>query len=583
MPLSPSSLNAYEFNSKAEENIYHAAFVSGYFNNTDRYFFHSLKMVKTGNKKQKAEIDFVYLDKDCILFFEVKGGEVKFDSAHNDWYVLGGTERGDPFEQAYKGLFNTRDKLLPDLFKNQSVTSRLAFGIGVLFPESCRPDEFRKATVGQMELDPDLIFDYNDFKNNRLILFIENTKKYWSKHLQYINRPGISSREMSAISKFFRQDLHFRLPVSDLLKKSNSELDRLTGMQMFILDNLQYNPGRGGIILGGPGTGKTILALELLRKKISENKRVLLVCYNITLAEFLKKKCSNIFNSNYFDVYHIHSLYNKYIWGTKSFNQLSELIDNNVLWNQTLPLEFSRNFDTSLKEKYDYIIIDEGQDILNEYHVDALSNILKGGFESGNWAVFMDKDFQNIYNDSVEEYFEYFREVYPSFVMLLYLNCRNTLSSIKRASEQTGLPIMQCLRVDQNWKSEIRQYETELDLRNKINDAVSNLEKSGVARKYITILCFTKEQINSFIAANPKKYVEGAFEVEGFINISTIHSYKGLENQFIIICGPREYIPEDKKQMSLIYIANTRATSQSIFFINSRFVHVIVDRINSSL
>jgi superfamily I DNA/RNA helicase len=104
-----------------------------------------------------------------------------------------------------------------------------------------------------------------------------------------------------------------------------------------------------------------------------------------------------------------------------------------------------------------------------------------------------------------------------------------------------------------------------------------------VARKYITILCFTKEQINSFIAANPKKYVEGAFEVEGFINISTIHSYKGLENQFIIICGPREYIPEDKKQMSLIYIANTRATSQSIFFINSRFVHVIVDRINSSL
>ena len=63
MPLSPSSLNAYEFNSKAEENIYHAAILSGYFNKTDRYFFHSLKMIKTDNKKQKAEIDFVYLDK----------------------------------------------------------------------------------------------------------------------------------------------------------------------------------------------------------------------------------------------------------------------------------------------------------------------------------------------------------------------------------------------------------------------------------------------------------------------------------------------------------------------------------------
>src|SRR4051812_23797223 len=109
MPLSPSSLNGYEFSSKAEKEIYLAAAESRYFNNTERYLFHSLNMAKTGDRKIKGEIDFVYLDSDCILFLEVKGGLVKFDSLKNQWYILGGTEPGDPFRQPYNTLFYTRD------------------------------------------------------------------------------------------------------------------------------------------------------------------------------------------------------------------------------------------------------------------------------------------------------------------------------------------------------------------------------------------------------------------------------------------------------------------------------------------
>jgi hypothetical protein len=93
MPLSPSSLDGYEFNSHAEEKVYQSAYDSGYFDNNERYLFHSLNMAHTGNRKLKAEIDFVYFDRDCMLFLEVKGGQVKFDSLRNDWYVLGGTRR----------------------------------------------------------------------------------------------------------------------------------------------------------------------------------------------------------------------------------------------------------------------------------------------------------------------------------------------------------------------------------------------------------------------------------------------------------------------------------------------------------
>ncbi len=90
---------------------------------------------------------------------------------------------------------------------------------------------------------------------------------------------------------------------------------------------------------------------------------------------------------------------------------------------------------------------------------------MKGGLESGNWALFMDKEHQNIYNSDADEYFDFIRDVYPCFVNLLQLNCRNTLSTIKRASLQTGFPEMPCLRTDQTWNSEIKFHSSDTDLK----------------------------------------------------------------------------------------------------------------------
>lgn len=575
MPISPSSINGYEFNSEAERKIYNAALESKYFNNTERYLFHSLHMAKTGSKKIKGEIDFVYLDSECILFLEVKGGKVKFDSGTNEWYVLGGTEKGDPFRQAYEALFYTRDILIPQVFDNKSISYRLAYGIGVLFPDSIKPKEFKKSSVGQMEFDPELIYDYD---TKEFVTYIKKIKKYWLAHLQYKNRSGISHRETSIIARYFRQDLHFKIPVSDLLKKADGEAQRLTGMQMHILENLKYNPGKGGIVMGGPGTGKTFLAIELLRRLILERKRTIFVCYNKNLAEYLNRLVVNLNLDNLFIICNIHSLYKD-----PAFNLLysAPVINSEDYWARDLPLQFSKNVVESKKGYYDYLIVDEGQDILNEYHFEALSLLLRGGLESGNWAIFLDKEFQNIYNSDADEYFNYMRELYPCFVTLLHLNCRNTLSTIQLASLQTGFPLMPCLRTDNIWKSFIRPYASGADLINKINDSLTKLESEGVNSEDITILCSEKRQLINLIDNNPNKFIESAFPNKGFINVSTIHGYKGLENKFILICGPEDYDPYDLKQMSLIFIGNTRAIAQSIFFINNKYHSIIADRISN--
>jgi hypothetical protein len=109
------------------------------------------------------------------------------------------------------------------------------------------------------------------------------------------------------------------------------------------------------------------------------------------------------------------------------------------------------------------------------------------------------------------------------------------------------------------------------------------MEKEGIDRKDITVLCLEKQQVVDILESNPEKYFEGAFPAPGKINVATVHSFKGLENKFILICGPYNYDTNNTIQMSLIYIANTRATAQSVFFINKRFEKIIVERITNTL
>jgi hypothetical protein len=65
----------------------------------------------------------------------------------------------------------------------------------------------------------------------------------------------------------------------------------------------------------------------------------------------------------------------------------------------------------SSKEYFDYVIIDEGQDLLNEYHIDAIGRLLKGGFESGDWAMFMDKDYQ-IYTTAMSKKYSHISGIF---------------------------------------------------------------------------------------------------------------------------------------------------------------------------
>src|SRR5690606_31877155 len=123
----------------------------------------------------------------------------------------------------------------------------------------------------------------------------------------------------------------------------------------------------GAIVVGGPGTGKTLLATELATKHERNNYSVLLVCFNKNLATHLHQKI----HPSTVKVIHLHGLYSELMTLHKWHYQGSE--EN--LFDQALPLFILQNIETADIQLFDYLIIDEGQDLLNEYHFDVLNRL----------------------------------------------------------------------------------------------------------------------------------------------------------------------------------------------------------------
>lgn len=564
MSLSPLDEDGIEFGSVAEKKIYELAFSSGYFNSSARHLYYSLRLSQTGNKKLTGEIDFLYLDEKYMLFLEVKGGEVKYDSLNNQWWVMGGTKAQDPFAQTLDSLFQVRDVLLPELFNSKSISNRIIFGYGILFPECMKPKEFPLSARGTIEYSMDIVFDFNDLKSkNSLVKYIENLKSYWDNRNKYKNgNYGISSKELATISQYFRRDLHFRLPAVEILKKQYAEVERLTSVQMYSLDSIYLNPGKGVIISGGPGTGKTLLALELLKRKVKANKKTLFVCYNKNLAKVLNEKFKKLYQIDNFKLVHIHGLYEELFPHLRNDSDVKK----EGYWHSILPIKVKEQLQAVPHEKFDFLIIDEAQDLLNEYHFDVLNELLECGFNSDNWAMFLDS-FQNIYNPVANEYLEFFKNVYPSVTTSLFLNCRNTKSVVKLAARQSGFEEMPCFRELDLYKSQIKKYSvTDKDLIVSLNQTIAdkiNIDK--IQPSQITVLCFTNDQKKYVLNANTK-LVEFAAQKADSVTVSTIHSFKGLENDFILIIGPDRFDSNDKLLMTLLYIGYTRATVQALFF-----------------
>lgn len=219
-----------------------------------------------------------------------------------------------------------------------------------------------------------------------------------------------------------------RPPTGHGVRALRSELDehveRMTADQARILDAARDNSRIE--VLGGPGTGKTWLALEQARRLAQQGKKVALLCYSRGLATWIQREVTTWPENQRAHVWAgtFHSLGVR--WGAQVRDG-----DDQHFWEDELPivmLELANGL--PLQDRFDALIVDEAQDFADTWWPPLLAS-LKDQNESGLY----------IFGDAAQSVFG--REGRPKvslFRLRLDTNVRNT---------QQIARLVRCLSPDQ--------------------------------------------------------------------------------------------------------------------------------------
>jgi len=171
-------------------------------------------------------------------------------------------------------------------------------------------------------------------------------------------------------------------------------------------------------ITGPAGSGKTMLALWKLTALVEEGKRAMYVCFNVALAEHLRLENPALADS----IASVDRLFTKLV-GIKPASRGDKYFKEEL---PMLVLEVASR--TPAAEKYDAIIVDEGQDFGEERLVGLRELLVEGG----SWLFFADWT-QNVYR-AVGDPSSTLAEV--NFRLLH--NCRNTKSTNSATNQYCG-------------------------------------------------------------------------------------------------------------------------------------------------
>jgi len=509
-----------------------------------------------------GELDFLVIAPKLGVFaLEVKGGRVSCNegiwSFTNKYGKTTSKARG-PFAQANEGMFSLIDAIKLK-FGQRHRLSNLLFGTGVVFPDI----EFQ---VDGTEGEQWQVFDMRDGKSvsNYIRRLSQNAKRKWEEQFGYFPKEKMpDAKDVKELTTMLRGNFDKVMSLGKKIAYAEESLIALTEEQFRCLDQLEDNPRC--LIRGAAGTGKTLLAIEEVKRSVALGQKVAFFCYNSMLAGWLKQLFEAV-NPEMQPAFvgTIHS------WLLQVANSAGEKIRLDVdeldeFYKKELPLLAIDALDLN-PVSYDKIVIDEAQDILGTDAFEVLDAVLKGGLERGKWAIFGDFTRQAIYQnaDKVDKMIEQLDNRTSFIRFKLKINCRNTKfigDEIKCItgfdsgsyiwSKIEGVPV------------EHKIFNSQDEQMKHLEDLISKLCADGISAENITILSPYKRK-NSVVAGISNLRVKDYTpQVAGKVTFSTIQAYKGLENTVIIMTDIESFEHEQ-----LMYVGLSRARS-GLFILES--------------
>lgn len=338
-----------------------------------------------------------------LLILEVKDWALdQILDVHKEYFVIRKgrkiSEEPNPLEQARDYRLSLIKKMRADgkLVSNNPShhgNPKIPINQGVVFPNIRRTEYIRRGRLKD-QIRPDKVFFLDDLhwgsdicRDETGECFLERIKSMFSLMFRFTLTP----REYERLKYLIDPDSGIKEPKRSLIGyPEHSE-------QIRVLDDHQEQLAKkydGGhrIIKGPSGSGKTVILVHKARYLKKYNpviKRILFVCYNIMLVNYIKRLLSDRgvgLGENAVEVYHFFELCSKILDEDIDYEKEDQEFYDWVV-EETLSRIDNKNI------KYDAILVDEGQDFSDGMY-QVLRKLLNEN--TNNLTIVLDED-QNLY------------------------------------------------------------------------------------------------------------------------------------------------------------------------------------------
>ena len=548
--------------------------------------FHSIH--RNGKIICDCQCDFlIFHPEKGFLSIEAKAGK-KIKYEQGEWYFDDKTKEKkffdtwsygqnnefaiQPFEQADRASKELRNYVK---IKYPQIVKKTKFTFAVWFPDMNRADIVNNKTPEHFE--PALLLTNDDLLEPQ-----KRIEKIFS--LDFFEDQKVTKLTKDEVSKILDEIIDPSFVAVSKRNNADIELDfiELLEKQQLALNFMQNE--KSVTVIGGAGTGKTILAKQQAKNYSKQGEKVLLLCYNWMLCEEIQKEFENDPNVK------VMTVDSFALWLCKSDEQQVIKYKNDTEKKQVYKqatdrlLQLYGKVDSSglqvpfshLGETYKHIIIDEAQDlgkseIEDSQMIETLQELVLEGSDDGSFVALYDS-LQNIQSAAYKSDQKLPELIKNSFCRIpLSTNCRNTIQ-IDSVAKKTYL--LKKIIKERLYKSSVLNAvngkspsfyfcmnKDSAQLVKGLDTVIDSLLKKEKFNKSDIAILTLKTEEKSFLSSclEPRNINNHERFYYKDILVSSCRKFKGCERKAIILIDFSEEAFSNETNINMFYVGATRA------------------------
>lgn len=502
---------------------------------------HSVR-IKPHFSQNGGEVDLAIIVPSChtVVLLEIKGHESVEEHGDHVFVRYQDGSRKDPLAQVDRARGDILS-ILQHGRRDGKLKEHVHVVTGVLLPFATL------TSTGGIPWDRRQIVDEPEIRDG-LIEAIQRIATYGNAG-PYTSGP-LHSKTQVFLRDQFQPRFQPRFDSRSLIDAAEREALELTEQQFRVIDSIFDNDHVPHIIHGPAGSGKTVLAMDLLHRYNRDfpNERLLFLCYNT----FLAQKAQGMSDGS-FEVSTVHKFMMELTKGLFSSAQLNAP----DFFEKILPEKATY---VAMEEEitYDLIVLDEYPDAFSTPVLTFLDTILEGGFAEGRWHFLGDIQ-QNIFKRDLGDSFAAFEKKFCGSRVPYRTTLRENLRNTRQIAE-LGRRILRddrirAVRAD-GAPIQVNGYQ---DLTVAVEQEVRRWLKAGYLPSEIVVLSPKSELIEVTIGNHAIRVLSNV-EDEAVLGLTTARKYKGCESPVVILVDPQATAcASDEHLRQLTYVAVTRA------------------------